>query len=240
MRSIPLRSGFHIRPRRPRPRRGGARAPVSGPHSGHRLHPAFRIRRPALRSRPADGLPVYGKTTALIYKCIPGLGICFGIRRHRSTSAAHYTATRLHAYGATRHAQPNGGRAAHGRPRAMLPFLREVPSGPPESRLHLQAFIRNRAARLKIPGLNREASPAFPLTLCVNINRRARAPVFAETRAKICATEMTEQNISERYSTFPYLHYGFGKAHVSASTRPRSPRSGWPPALPRTRWGRGG
>lgn len=29
VRSIPLRSGFHIRPRRPRPRRGGARAPVS-------------------------------------------------------------------------------------------------------------------------------------------------------------------------------------------------------------------
>lgn len=75
---------------------------VLGPHSGHRLHPAFRIRRPALRSRPADGFPVYGKTIALIYKCIPGLGICFGIRRHRSTSAAHYTATRLHAYGATR------------------------------------------------------------------------------------------------------------------------------------------
>lgn len=75
---------------------------VSGPHSGHRPHPAFGIRRPALRSRPADGFPVYGKTIALIYKCIPGLGICFGIRRHRSTSAAHYTATRLHAYGATR------------------------------------------------------------------------------------------------------------------------------------------
>lgn len=40
---------------------------VLGPHSGHRLHPAFRIRRPALRSRPADGFPVYGKTIALIY-----------------------------------------------------------------------------------------------------------------------------------------------------------------------------
>ncbi len=38
-----------------------------GPHSGHRLHPAFRIRRPALRSRPADGFPIYGKTIALIY-----------------------------------------------------------------------------------------------------------------------------------------------------------------------------
>lgn len=29
-------------------------------------------------------------------------------------------------------------------------FLREVPSGPPESRLHLQASFRNWAARLKI------------------------------------------------------------------------------------------
>lgn len=40
---------------------------VLGPHSGYRLHPAFRIHRPALRSRPADGFPVYGKTITLIY-----------------------------------------------------------------------------------------------------------------------------------------------------------------------------
>ena len=163
-----------------------------GPHSGHRLHPAFRIRRPALRSRPADGLPVYGKTIALIYKCIPGLGICFSLRRYAATSAAHYTATRLHAYGATRRAQPNGGRATHGRPRAMFQFLREVPSGPPESRLHLQAFIRNRAARLKIPGLNRGASSTIAQTHYAIVKRRARASALAETRAKICATEMTE------------------------------------------------
>lgn len=109
-----------------------------------------------------------------------------GLHPQRTTPLHGYTPTGLHAA-----AQPNGGRAAHGRPRAMLPFLREVPSGPPESRLHLQAFIRNRAARLKIPGLNREASPTFPQTLCVNIKRRARASAFAETRAKICATEMT-------------------------------------------------
>lgn len=164
---------------------------VLGPHSGHRLHLAFRIRRPALRSRPADGFPVYGKTIALIYKCIPGLGICFGIRRHRSTSAAHYTATRLHAYGATRRRPTERREGRPWAPSGHAPIFREVPSGPPESRLHLQAFIRNRAARLKIPGLNREASPAFPLTLCVNIKRRARASAFAETRAKICATEMT-------------------------------------------------
>ncbi len=34
--------------------------------------------------------------------CIPGSGICFGIRRHRATPAARYIATRLHAYRATR------------------------------------------------------------------------------------------------------------------------------------------
>ena len=153
------------------------------------IRPFAFAARPSGPARPT-GFPSMARRLHLYYKCIPGLGICFGIRRHRPTSAAHYTATRLHAYGATRR-RPTERRAAHGRPRAMLPFLREVPSGPPESRLHLQAFIRNRAARLKIPGLNREASPAFPLTLCVNIKRRARASAFAETRAKICATEMT-------------------------------------------------
>ena len=45
---------------------------------------------------------------------------------------------------------------------------------------------------------------------------------------RICVTEKTEWNLSKRDSTFPYLHYGFGKAQISASTRPRSPRSGWP------------
>lgn len=49
-----------------------------------------------------DGFPVYGKTIALIYMCIPGSGICFSLHRHRATSVAYYTATRLHAYGATR------------------------------------------------------------------------------------------------------------------------------------------
>ena len=88
---------------------------VSGPHSGHRLHPAFRIRRTALRSCQDDGFPVYGKTIALIYMCIPGLGICFSLHRYRATSVAHYTATRLHAYGATRR-RPAERRK--GRPRA--------------------------------------------------------------------------------------------------------------------------
>lgn len=153
---------------------------VLGPHSGHRLHPAFRIRRPALRSRPADGFPVYGKRIALIYMSIPGLGICSSIRRHRATSAAHYTATRLHAYGATRR-RPTERR--EGRPRAMLPFLGGVPVGPPESRLHLQVSFRNRAARPKIPGPRHGTPSAFPRTHCAIVKRRARASAFAETRA---------------------------------------------------------
>ena len=124
---------------------------VLGPHSGHRLHPAFGIRRPALRSRPADGFPVYGKTIALIYMCAfpdreyVSAYSATGLHPQRTTSLRGYTPTGLHAA-----ARPNGGRVAHGRPRAMLLFLREVPSGPPESRLHLQAFLRNCAARLKI------------------------------------------------------------------------------------------
>lgn len=175
-------------------RRDGFTCPshVLGPHSGHRLHPAFRIRRPALRSRPAGGFPVYGKTIALIYKCIPGLGICSSIRRHRTTSPARYTATRLHAYGATRRRPTERREGRPWAPSGHAPIFERGAVGAPESRLHQQTFIRNRAARLIIPGLNREASPAFPLTLCVNIKRRARASAFAETRAKICATEMTE------------------------------------------------
>lgn len=155
------------------------------------IRPFAFAARPSGPARPT-GFPSMARRLHLYYKCIPGLGICFGIRRHRPTSAAHYTATRLHAYGATRRRPTERREGRPWAPSGHAPiFEREVPSGPPESRLHLQAFIRNRAARLKIPGLNREASPAFPLTLCVNIKRRARASAFAETRAKICATEMT-------------------------------------------------
>lgn len=93
--------------------------------------------------------------------------------RGYTRSALHrYT---LHAYGATRRRRTNGGRADHGRPRAMLPFLREVPSGPPESRLHLQALFRNWASRLGIPGLRRGTPSAFPRTHCAIVKRRARA-----------------------------------------------------------------
>lgn len=103
-----------------------------------------------------------------------------GLHPQRTTPLHGYTPTGLHA--ATR---PDGGRVSHGRPRAMLPFLREVPSEPPESRLHLQAFYRNRAARPKIPDLNCAASSTFPKTNCAIIKRRARASAFAETRAAV-------------------------------------------------------
>ena len=69
--------------------------------------------------------------------------------------------------------------------------MREVPSAPPESRLHLQAFIRNRAARLKIPGLNREAAPAFSLTLCVNIKKKGTGVRVRGNPCRICVTEKT-------------------------------------------------
>lgn len=154
------------------------------------IRPFAFAARPSAPARPT-GFPSMARRLHLYISAFPDWEFVSAyaatqLHPQRTTPLHGYTPTGLHAA-----AQPNGGRAAHGRPRAMLPFLREVPSGPPESRLHLQAFIRNRAARLKIPGLNREASPAFPLTLCVNIKRRARASAFAETRAKICATEMT-------------------------------------------------
>ena len=60
------------------------------------------------------GFPSMAKRSHL-YMCIPESGICFGIRRHRATSVAHYIATRLHAYGATRR-RPAERRK--GRPRA--------------------------------------------------------------------------------------------------------------------------
>lgn len=93
----------------------------------------------------------------------------------RTTSLRGHAPTGLHAA-----ARSNGGRGALG---PCSNFLREVPSGPPESRPHLQAFFRDRAARPKTPGLGRGTPSAFPRTHCVNIKRRARASAFAETRA---------------------------------------------------------
>ena len=47
-------------------------------------------------------------------------------------------------------------------------------------------------ARRKIASLNRVALSTFAQTHYTIVKRRARASAFAETRAKICATEMTE------------------------------------------------
>lgn len=62
-------------------------------------------------------------------------------------------------------------------------YLRVVPSVLPENRLHLQAFFRNRAARLKIPGLNHMALSTIARTHCSIVKRVAQASAFAETRA---------------------------------------------------------
>lgn len=72
---------------------------------------SFRTSAASGLSHPPPGPPVppgrrvsrlWQDDCTYIHVCIPGLGICFSPRRHGATSAAHYTATRLHAYGATR------------------------------------------------------------------------------------------------------------------------------------------
>ena len=70
-----------------------------------------------------------------------------GLHPQRTTPLRGHAPTGLHAA-----ARPNGGRDSHGRPRAMLPFLRGVPSGPPESRPHLQAFFQVGRRGGKSPG----------------------------------------------------------------------------------------
>lgn len=73
---------------------------VLGPHSGHRLHPAFRIRRPpsgpARLSGPArpTGFPSTAKRSHL-YICIPGLGICFSPREQSLGVLRGISAARL-------------------------------------------------------------------------------------------------------------------------------------------------
>lgn len=124
------------------------------------IRPFAFAARPSGPARPT-GFPSMARRLHLYYKCIPGLGMCFGIRRHRPTSAAHYTATRLHAYGATRRRPTERREGRPWAPSGHTPIFERGAVGPPESRLHLQAFIRNRAARLKIPGLNRGASSTF-------------------------------------------------------------------------------
>ena len=164
---------------------------VLRPHSGHRLHPAFRIRRPALRSRPADGFPVYGKTIALIYKCNPGLGICFGIRRHRSTSAAHYTATRLHAYGATRRRPAERREGLPWTPSGHAPIFERGAVGASRKPSASAGLFPSRAARRKIPGLNRGASSTIAQTHYAIVKKKGTGVRVRGNPCRICVNEKT-------------------------------------------------
>ena len=74
----------------------------------------------------------------------------------------------------------------------MLPFLRELPSGFPEIRLHLQAFFRNRAARRKIPGLNRGASSTIAQTHYAIVKKKGTGVRVRGNPCRVCVTEMTE------------------------------------------------
>lgn len=139
-----------------------------------RIRPLAFAARPSGPARPT-GFPSMARRLHLYISAFPdweyvSAYAATGLHPQRTTPLHGYTPTGLHAA-----AQPNGGRADHGRPRAMLPFLREVPSGPPESRLHLQALFRNWASRLGIPGLRRGTPSAFPRTHCAIVKRRARA-----------------------------------------------------------------
>lgn len=162
-----------------------------GPHLGHRLHPAFRIRRPALRSRPADGSPVYGKTIALIYMCAfpdweyVSAHAATGLRPQRTTPLHGYTPT-----GPRAAARPNGGRAAHGRPRAMLPFLREAPSGPPESRLQLQAFSKS-GGTTENPRSETRDPVCIPEDALRNHQKKGTGVRVRGDPCRICVTEKT-------------------------------------------------
>ena len=86
------------------------RDPIQGIDRIRPFASAARLLGPA----QTTGFPSTAKRLHL-YICIPGLGYCFGPRRHRVTSVARYIATRLHAYRATRR-RPAERR--EGRPRA--------------------------------------------------------------------------------------------------------------------------
>lgn len=106
-----------------------------------------------------------------IYVCIPGSGICFGILRHRSTPAAHYIATRLHAYRATRRrpAERREGRPWTPSGHALI-FERGAvrASRKPSAFAGLFAKLCGAAEN---PRLRRGTPSAFPRTHCAIINR---------------------------------------------------------------------
>lgn len=106
-----------------------------------------------------------------IYVCIPGSGICFGILRHRATPAAHYIATRLHAYRATRRrpAERREGRPWTPSGHALI-FERGAvrASRKPSAFAGLFAKLCGAAEN---PRLRRGTPSAFPRTHCAIINR---------------------------------------------------------------------
>lgn len=94
------------------------------------IRPFAFAARPSGPARPT-GFPSMARRLHLYISAFPdweyvSAYAATGLHPQRTTPLHGYTPTGLHAA-----AQPNGGRAAHGRPRAMLPFLREVPSPPP-------------------------------------------------------------------------------------------------------------
>lgn len=108
--------------------------------------------RPALRSRPADGFPVYGKTIALIYMCaFPDQGNMF-----RHTPPQGYTRSALHRYCATRlqgYTPPPGRTGGEGRPWTPSGHALIFERGAVRASRKPSAFaglLRNCAARLKI------------------------------------------------------------------------------------------
>lgn len=90
------------------------------------IRPFAFAARPSGPARPT-GFPSMARRLHLYISAFPdweyvSAYAATGLHPQRTTPLHGYTPTGLHAA-----AQPNGGRAAHGRPRAMLPFLREVP-----------------------------------------------------------------------------------------------------------------
>lgn len=103
VRSIPLRSGFHIRPRRPRPRRGGARAPMCRDliQGIGCIRPFAFAARPSAPARPT-GFPSMARRLHLYISAFPdweyvSAYAATGLHPQRTTPLHGYTPTGLHA-----------------------------------------------------------------------------------------------------------------------------------------------
>lgn len=101
-----------------------------------------------------------------------------GLHPQRTTSLRGYTPTGLHTA-----ARPNGGRVAHGRPRAMLLFFESGAVGATRKPSASAGLISKLCGAAENPRLRRGTPSAFPRTHCAIVKRRARASAFAETRA---------------------------------------------------------